>query len=221
MSGFSQEAKKDYKPSEILLAADVIGLGKTLFTDETKLEFHSRIDFHHFYLAGEFGIEKINPSGSDFDYSSEGTFFRLGPQINLMPHNKHRSSIFFGIMYGRSSFEDRITYAQPDTGWGDQNLGYANERLTARWFEANMGINVKVFGPLYLGYTVRFKFAKTLSGHEELLPFEIPGYGEASKGSRFGFNYYLIYKFRFRDKPVPKRPIKNKPEKIDQKNRQG
>lgn len=215
-AAMAQEAKqpekpkveKDFVPSEIIFATDVIGLGRTLFTDETKLEFHSKIDFHTYYLAGEFGLDKINLSGDGFDYQSEGSFFRVGPHVNMMPYNKQRSSIFFGLMYARSSFQDQINYAQSDTGWGTGDLFFANDNLTARWFEANVGINVKIAGPLYLGYTVRFKFVKKLSGEEELMPYEIPGFGQADKGSAFGFNYYVIYKLRFRDKPIPKRPIK-------------
>ena len=202
----AQEVKKDFAPSEVIFGTDIIGLGKTLFTDQTKLEFHAKIDFHHYYLAGEFGIDKINPTGEGFNYRAEGTFFRIGPHVNLMPYNAHRSSIFFGIMYARSSFNDRINYAQEDTGWGSENLSYSNDNLKARWFEANMGINVKVVGPLYLGYTLRFKFSKSLTGNDELFPFEIPGYGRADKGAQFGFNYYVIYKLRFRDKPISKRP---------------
>ncbi|MDW3211840.1 MAG: DUF6048 family protein [Reichenbachiella sp.] len=212
----AQEAKKDFVPSEVIFATDVVGLGKTLFTDEIKLEFHSKVDFGQYYLAGEFGVDKINPTGEGFDYSSEGTFFRVGPHINMMPYNKHRSSIFFGLMYARSNFKDKISYDQVDQGWGASTLNYANDNLTARWFEANLGINVKIAGPIYLGYTLRFKFSKSLSGNEELFPFEIPGYGKADKGGQFGFNYYVIYKLRFRDKPIPKRPIKIPEKKVEE-----
>ncbi|MEP3386609.1 MAG: DUF6048 family protein [Reichenbachiella sp.] len=212
----AQEVKKDFVPSEVIFATDVVGLGKTLFTDEIKLEFHSKVDFGQYYLAGEFGVDKINPTGEGFDYSSEGTFFRVGPHINMMPYNKHRSSIFFGLMYARSNFKDKISYDQVDQGWGAGTLNYANDNLTARWFEANLGINVKIAGPIYLGYTLRFKFSKSLSGNEELFPFEIPGYGKADKGGQFGFNYYVIYKLRFRDKPIPKRPIKIPEKKVEE-----
>ncbi|WP_456460662.1 DUF6048 family protein [Reichenbachiella sp.] len=212
----AQEVKKDFVPSEVIFATDVVGLGKTLFTDEIKLEFHSKVDFGQYYLAGEFGVDKINPTGEGFDYSSEGTFFRVGPHINMMPYNRHRSSIFFGLMYARSNFKDKISYDQVDQGWGASTLNYANDNLTARWFEANLGINVKIAGPIYLGYTLRFKFSKSLSGNEELFPFEIPGYGKADKGGQFGFNYYVIYKLRFRDKPIPKRPIKIPEKKVEE-----
>ncbi|UXX79983.1 DUF6048 family protein [Reichenbachiella carrageenanivorans] len=204
----AQETEKDFKPSEIIFAADVVGLGKTAFSDETKLEFHSKIDFHYYYLAADFGVDKINPIGDDFDYSSEGTFFRVGPHINLMPYNKHRSSIFFGLMYAQSTFSDKINYSQEDVGWGADQITYANDDMKARWFEANLGINVQIAGPLYLGYTLRFKFAKDLSSYGELMPYEIPGFGKADKNGQFGFNYYVIYKLRFRDKPIPKRPVK-------------
>lgn len=211
-NSFAQEGKKDFIPSEILFATDAVGVGKTVFTKETQLEFHTKIDFHHYYLAAEFGVNKINPTGASFNYTSEGTFFRIGPHVNLMPYNKHRSSIFFGLMYARSSFSDEIGYTQSNAGWGNQTITYANDGLKARWYEANIGINAKVVGPIYLGYTLRFKFAKSLTGNEELFPLEIPGYGAADKGNRFGFMYQIIYKFRFRDKPIPKRPIKKEDE---------
>lgn len=214
----AQEEKKDFRPSEILFATDVVGLGKTIFTEDTKLEFHTKLDFHHYYLAGEFGISQINPTGTNFDYTSEGAFFRIGPQVNLMPYNKHRSSIFFGVMYARSSFSDKIDYTQSDIIWGDKTTVYANDELKARWYEANIGINTRLVGPIYLGYTLRFKFAKSLSGHQELFPLEIPGFGAADKGNSFGFTYQIIYKLRFRDKPIPKRPLRkeNEDEKPEQ-----
>jgi hypothetical protein len=218
LSGAGQKAKRDYVPSEVIFAADVVGLGTTLFTNETKLEFHSKIDFHHFYLAADFGTSKINPSTEQFNYSSQGTFFKVGPHVNFMPYNKHRGSIYFGLMYANSYFNDRITYSQSNDAWGDSSFELSNDNLKSRWFEANIGMNVKVAGPLYLGYMLRFKFANTLTGAGELEPLEIPGFGPANKGANFGFNYYIIYKLRFRDKPIPKRPIKVRTQERDENN---
>ena len=40
--------------------------------------------------------------------------------------------------------------------------------------------------------------------------FEIPGFGLSENTSRWGFNYYIYYRFPFRDKPqILKKPEKN------------
>ncbi|MBU2915324.1 MULTISPECIES: DUF6048 family protein [Reichenbachiella] len=197
---------RDWKPSEFFIAADVVGLGR-LASGDVQTEFQAKIDFDFYYLAVDAGRTVLSSSGDGFDYSSKGNFFRVGPQINLIPYNKNRNVICFGLMYAQSDFSDKIDYSlTAEDFWTEKQLAFSNDDLQARWLEATMGLNVRIAGPLYMGYTIRFKLAKDLDGVDTLEPFEIPGYGEASKTSAFGFNYYVIYRFGFRKKPVPAKP---------------
>ncbi|UXP32895.1 DUF6048 family protein [Reichenbachiella agarivorans] len=200
-----EKREKDWKPSEIYLSADVVGLTR-LLNGDVQNEFQGKIDFDVFYLAADWGRSNLSSKGEGFDYSSKGSFFRVGPQVNFTPYNKNRSSIYFGLMYAHASFSDQIDYAGVDQQWNQTNLSYSNEDLRANWLEATMGLNAKIIGPLYMGYVLRFKMAKVLTGDGTLAPYEIPGFGAASKNSVFGFNYYITYRFGLRDKPIPIRP---------------
>lgn len=204
-----EKRKRDWKPSELFFAADVVGLAR-LISGDVQTEFQTKIDFDQFYFALDMGVSNLNSSGDGFDYSSSGYFFRVGPQANLIPYNKNRSSIYFGLMYAQANFSDDISYNLQENAWGNQQLAMKNRDMTARWMEASMGIQARVYGPIYMGYVIRFKMAKTLSGDGTLQPYEIPGFGQSSKNTNFGFNYYIIYRLGFRKKEIPLRPKKVK-----------
>jgi len=51
-----------------------------------------------------------------------------------------------------------------------------------------------------MGYTLRLKTSLRLSGDQELESYRIPGYGLASEASFWGVNYYVSWRFKFREK---------------------
>jgi hypothetical protein len=215
LSSKGQELKEpeiipDWKPSMIFFSADLVGLTRLGSSNNLKSEFSAKMDFDRFFLAFDYGLHKTNFAGNNFDYSSNGSFFRIGPQIDFMRFNKGYSNLYFGVMFATSSFDDRIDYIQNGGFWDGENLSFANKQLKANWFELNLGISAKIIGPLYLGYTIRFKLAKSLSGEEELRAFEVPGFGTSGGGSTFGFNYYITYRFGMRKKEVPEKPKRAK-----------
>jgi len=210
LSAQSLKREKDWQPSLVFVSADFVGLANMISSGNTQAEFSAKIDFDQLFLAYDFGFENQNLTGSSdsgpFAYSSEGRFFRIGPQINFLPYNKDRSNIFFGLSYAHANLSDHIDYTATAENWDDAELEYSNINLKAQWFEASLGMSVRIFGPLFMGYTMRFKMAKSMDTPGELMPFSIPGFGEADKGSHFGFNYYITYRLGFRNKVMPEKP---------------
>ncbi|MFY0625194.1 MAG: hypothetical protein JXR07_02785 [Reichenbachiella sp.] len=211
----SLEAPRDWKPSLLFLSSDVVGLIDMASGGDTQAEFSAKMDFDQLFLAFDFGFENSHLSnGTSFDYTSEGRFFRVGPQINFMKYEKSRTNIFFGLMYANSKLNDQISYTVPEGAWEANELSYSNNNFKAQWFEANVGISVRIVGPLFLGYTIRFKLAKWMDTPEDLMPYSIPGFGPADKASNFGFNYYLTYRLGFRKKKIPDKP-KNQKKRLE------
>lgn len=215
-----EKRQKDFVPSALYFSGDVVGFAKTIGTDKTDLEFQAKIDFDYYFLAVDYGFSKLNLANTDFNYSSEGSFFRIGPQVNLMPYNAHRSMISFGLSYGFARFKDRSSFFVPGQNWDDVQMDLSNDNLKSSWYEMNLGLMVKLFGPIHIGYMARFQFSQSLSGDGDLAPFEVPGFGSAGKGSNFRFNYYITYRLGFRDKPIPKRPKRLKVKSSSEKNQQ-
>lgn len=213
--------EKDFVPSALFLSADAVSLFRNVFYDQSRYDFRAKVDFDRYFLAFDFGLLDADLSGAgdslatNFHYNSTGYYYRLGPQINFLPYNPTRSNLYLGLMYARSYFTDQINYNYPSDSWGDAQLALENKRIRASWFEANLGINARITGPLFIGYVLRFKLAKNSTGSALLDPYEIPGFGRAKRNGSFGFSYYIAYRFGFRNKPVPIRPPK--PKRLEKK----
>lgn len=202
-----EKVPRDFKPSVVKLGLETIGLGRTATSSGfTQLEGQADIDFDRYFFVIDLGHEKNSIANDEFKYSNNGTYFRTGIQINMMPYNKDRSFFFFGFRYARSLFSDEIEFIDDFDKWGQKSIEFKNNNLTATWYEVNMGMKVKVAERLYFGYTVRYKLNKSMKGFDNLTPRNIPGYGRAGKSSNAGFNYYILYTIPFRDKPVPPKP---------------
>ena len=110
---------------------------------------------------------------------------------------------FIGFRYGSSSYSDKMTWTIRDSYWGDASDTDTNESLKANWIELVMGLKVQVWKQLFLGMTGRLKLSPNVKGEEELLSFEIPGYGRAAQSSYWGFNYNVYWRFPFKKQEKP------------------
>ena len=73
----------------------------------------------------------------------------------------------------------------------------------ASWAEMTVGTKIKLWKGLFMGFTIRYKFLKSIK-FTDLQPNYIPGFGEnrLDDNDQFGFSYYLAWRFGFRKKPV-------------------
>lgn len=122
--------------------------------------------------------------------------------------------ITLGLRYAGSTFTDDMVIPRTHYLIGSQDYQFSNGQLTARWVEAVTRLNVRVWQNLYFGASVRLKLFKNLDGQDELVPYDIPGFGRhrknasTEKTANAGFRYYIMYRLPFRYKPVPPKPIK-------------
>ncbi|MFY0654166.1 MAG: hypothetical protein JXQ96_19170 [Cyclobacteriaceae bacterium] len=202
-----EKREADFKPSAVNVGIEGLGIARSLSSPGFyQFEGQADIDFDRYFFVLDLGRESNSISNDNFNYSNSGNYFRTGIQVNMMPYNPNRNFFFLGFRYARSSFRDDISYIDSFEKWGDKTLNFENKGVSARWFELNMGMKVKVFERLYFGYTIRYKMAKKMTGYGELNPRNIPGFGRGDKSSVAGFNYYFLYHIPFRDKPVPPKP---------------
>ena len=200
--------ERDWVPSHLFLSTDLIGLTRLSNPGNIYTSYQAKIDFDSYFLVVDAGYSKVKLSESLFDYSSQGMFYRVGPQVDFLPYSKDWNNLFFGLMYGWSAYQDEIDHRSATSKWPESNLSLQNNDLRAQWAEANFGLSAHIVGPLFMGYVLRFKFARTLDDYDELYPWEIPGYGRADMTGRFEFNYHITYRIGFREKPLPLRPKK-------------
>lgn len=199
-SSDSTKTNKSYWPTGIRLGADLIALAKIPLSDQFDgWEASVDVDLTRYYVTIEVGNwekSKLSPSQS---YTNSGTYFRIGADANFLLKDPDKNMFFLGLRYGRSAFNEQLSYSLSDTVYGDIQKTVSNESMTAGWGELTVGLRVKIWKELWMGYTARLKVAPSVGTPGEFIPYDIPGYGLASKKSYWGFNYQIYWRIPIRN----------------------
>jgi len=194
------KAKKSYVPTGVRLGTDLISLAKIPLSDKFDgWEVSGDIDFYRNYLTVEVGQWERTMVSADQNYSNTGNYYRVGADINLLLKDPDKNMFFIGLRYGHSQFEEKFEYAISDDVFGDSRQTQLNTGMKAGWGEVTLGLRVKVWKELWMGYTARLKMAPQVKGDAGFVAYDIPGYGLAAKSTYWGFNYQLYWRFPFRN----------------------
>ncbi len=200
--------KQRFIPTGVRIGLDAISLGQVFGSSDIKQwKLAADVDFYRYFLNFEFGTFERQWNTSSSVYNNEGTYFKIGPDINLLHRDPDQSALFFGIRYAISNYKDEISFTTNNDFWGNSTAFEENRDLTSSWFEMTTGLKVKLYKWVWSGYTARFKFRvnETYSAND-LVPHWIPGYGLAQEESQWGFEYYLIFRIPFKQYiPAPKK----------------
>ena len=96
------------------------------------------------------GTAKDKPSGMNFTYRSPlGVFFKIGANYNLFFNSNPDYSLFAGVRYGFAPFSFAVDDVTVNSSyWGETaTFNIPSQRVTAGWFEFNLGLRVKLWGP--------------------------------------------------------------------------
>jgi hypothetical protein len=192
--------KHSYWPTGVRVGTDLISIIKTNVTPSFKgWEMNGDLDFYRYYLAVDYGSWSRNYTLSNGNYQNNGTYYRFGTDLNFMLKDPDRNMFFIGFRYGHSGFNESLQYTYTDSVYHSVvTKSASNSGLKAHWVELTSGLRVKIWKGFWMGYTARVKFAPGVKGTKTLTPFDIPGYGLASKGNYWGLNYQLFWRFPIR-----------------------
>jgi len=195
-------------PSAVRIGTDVMMLGESALNNETqRFEVTGDIDVYKYFISADLGWSQKQIAGDGFTYENSGNYGRIGIDYNFIFSDVDDHVIFYGLRYARSFYNETFDYSMNDETYGSFDMSDKVQNGKARWLEMNVGLKTKIWKQFYLGWTGRFKFGRKSSGDGDFNSYEIPGFGLTTDKSRFGFSYYIYY--RFRDKPR----IMPKPEK--------
>lgn len=193
-----------FLPTGVRVGYDLISAGKTYFQDDfSSWEVQGDIDFNRYYLVVEYGSWSKDRASDSTSYSNSGNYWRVGVDVNFLPNDPDRNTFFLGARYGRSVFSETMHVNRFDPAWGLLSDTFHHNNVGASWIELTTGLKVKIWQWLWLGYTARFKFGLSAKGSDEMLPYDVPGFGLTDKETTWGFNYYLIVRLPVRKAPVP------------------
>ncbi len=192
---YPDSVKGKWRPTGLIAGVDMIGGAKTLIRDDLDwLNFYAGIDIYKYTVNVEYGQEYRKYEGTSSVYEADGSYFRVGPDVNFLFRDPDRSALFIGARYAFNTFSDELSYEVDDPFWGQSQQVLQNADLKGHWFELVAGMRVKLFQAVWMGYTGRFKFSVSTFEDRALIPQHIPGYGRADLRSTWEFNYWLIFR---------------------------
>jgi hypothetical protein len=203
-AGFAQTAGRDTLYTKgVRIGFDLSRVANYYITEKKVRSFEVSADLrlqNKLLYVAEAGIATIAKEAPAYTFRSNGYYGRLGIERNMLKGGN--DILFFGARYGLSAFNfqsDRFVVSEPY--WGEEfESSYPKENFLAQWLEGVAGLKGNVFGNFYLGFTARFKLRVALSGNRDVGAITIPGFGDASQRSAFGFNYYVFYQIPLSDK---------------------
>lgn len=153
-----------------------------------------------FYIAGELGNEDKTTDDDRFNFTTKGTYFKVGFDYNAYENwLDMENMIYAGMRYGVSSFSHTLNnYTIYDsTNYYGENTIVSGEKfngLTASWLEVVGGVKAKILNNFYLGFSVRLNYLVSNKKPDNFDNLYIPGFNRTYDGKfGAGFNYTLSY----------------------------
>lgn len=160
--------------------------------------------FSEFYGAVELGNERKTQQSERINFSTSGTYIKIGFDYNMYKNWKGmNNAIYVGMRLGNSFHKQTLNEYEPyqiNHYWNTEPIsrGPLNKEydaLQSRWLEIVAGIKVKMFNNVYMGFSMRLN---RLMNHKQPENFDnlfIPGFNKKTDENVWGagFNYTLTY----------------------------
>lgn len=151
------------------------------------------------YPAAEFGLQTVKISKPNYDYSSNGKFFRAGVDLNLLKYEKTYvyEMMYGGLRYGYSWMDHEASnILVEDALYGDfTGISIESSHYHAHFISLVGGVRVRLFNNFFMGWSVyaNIKFAE--AGTPQMVPYNIPGFGPGDRRAAAVLNYTISYRF--------------------------
>ena len=143
------------------------------------------------------GWAHSSPDGMNFTYKCKPSpYFKVGANYNFLFKNSPDYQALVGFRLGYSTFGYDVTDARYVNSYWQEDIGYSitGERSHALWGEAGVGLKVKLWDRLSMGWMIRYHGILDYGKNKNSKPWFIPGYGprNGSLGLSLGL-YYRIH----------------------------
>lgn len=179
------------------VGVDVIGPVQLMVSDYGQYEASLRINLKDkYYPVFELGYGKADASdeSTKINYKTSAPYARIGIDWNLLKNKHDDYRLFGGFRYGFTSFKYDVTSPPiQDPVWGgDVPYGAEGVKSNYHWLEGVFGVDAKIWGPVRMGWSFRYKRRLAKKDGEIGNSYYVPGFGKQG-GSRLGgtFNVTL------------------------------
>ena len=178
------------------VSVDIAGPLVKAMSDYGEMEGSLRINLHDQYfpiVEIGYGEADHNNEVTQISYSTKAPYFRVGCDLNLLKNKHTPNRIYGGLRYAFTSY--KVDMARPEISdpiWGSQtSFEIVGESCNQHCAEVVIGLDAKIFGPLHLGWNVRYKRRLAHKDCSAGKTWYVPGYGKWGD-TRLGANFNVI-----------------------------
>ena len=179
-----EEVVDSLKPADfdLTFGFDMVGFIQKLVSDYGQYEFGARYNIKDRYFPTvEIGIGKAdhNDDVTNVHYDTSAPYFKVGCDFNIANQKHADHKILLGARYAFTSYKVNISRLDlQDPVWETYSDFIVNgEKTNLHWFEAVFSLGTRIWGPLRLGWSVRYKHRITSKKISTGKVWYTPGYG--------------------------------------------
>ena len=164
------------------VSVDLVGPIMLNVSDYGQYEGAFRLNLHdQWFPTVEVGYGKADcyEEVTLIHYKTAAPYFRIGADVNLAKNKHADNRIYGGLRYAFTSYKvDIERFGLKDPTWGSySDIIIDGAQCSQHWLEAVVGIDAKIWGPLHLGWSVRYKRRITHKDGDIGQTWYVPGYG--------------------------------------------
>ena len=165
------------------LSFDLVGPAMQMMSDHGEYEGALRINLHdQWFPIFELGVGTANHEEDEvtgITYKTTAPYGRIGMDWNILRRKHQANRLYAGFRYAFTSYKvDIIREDLPDPVWQSKSgFGVKDMSCSQHWAEIVFGIDAKIFGPLHLGWTVRYKRRLIHDDGDVGNVWYVPGFG--------------------------------------------
>ena len=181
----------------VAVSVDLVGPSEMMFGDYGQYEAAARINLKDKYFpVVELGWGKANAEdvATQLTYKTNAPYVRAGMDFNLMKNKHDIYRLLGGVRYAYTSFKYDVNSPNiVDPVWKD-NVEYNAEgvKCNYHWLEFSFGVDAKIWGPVRMGWTVRYRKKLYSKAGDFGTPWYVPGFGK-SGSTRLGGTFNVTF----------------------------
>jgi hypothetical protein len=139
-------------------------------------------------------------SNYEYDYLSNGCFFRTGVDFNLLKPKKSQGNYWAGVglRYSFSVFNQEIPSIEKINYWGTGSVSVASQRYWGHFLEVSPGVRGEIFNNISLGWNISLRKLLYTGTGNDLRPLNLPGFGNANKSFAYGISYFITWNISYK-----------------------
>jgi len=158
--------------------------------------------YNRYFVVFETGLgnAKSRPEGMNYTYTSPiSPYFKIGLDYNFFYNSDRRYQAYLLFRYGISRFKYSLTDVDVNNGYWNitTHPHFPTQTTTNGFIQLGVGIHVTLWGPIAMGWNVKYQRVVHHSAETFGAPWAVPGMGVRS--SELGVSLSLIYTISLHD----------------------